>query len=93
MYPILVLLGIGLFRKETIVAEYVKPLALAGGVVALYHSIIQISGNVSEACGATGAQCGERLVFEFSYITIPMMSLTIFILIFLFMLLGRSSSQ
>lgn len=85
MYPVLVLLGAGLFRKETIIVPYVKLLAFGGAIVALYHYVVQMSPTVSAACGAIGESCDERLVFEFGFVTIPLMSLLIFVMIFVLM--------
>lgn len=50
----------------------------AGSAIAIFHNIIDIfpSSGV-DVCGAGGVSCLIRYVYEFGYITIPMMSLTV----------------
>lgn len=91
MYPTLVLLVASLVRKETIIVPYIKLLSFAGAWIALYHYVVQMSPSISAACGATGAACGERLVFEFGFVTIPFMSLVIFAMIFTLMFFKKPS--
>lgn len=91
MYPILILLGAGLWWKEVAIAKYVQLFAFAGSIVAIYHYLVQMSPSVSATCGAIGESCAERLVFEFGFVTIPLMSLTIFVMIFLLMFFRKRS--
>lgn len=82
MYPILILLGHGMVRRETVMVPYVRILALGGSLVALYHYAVQMLPGVAASCGAESVSCAERLVFEFGFVTMPFMSLVIFLLIF-----------
>ncbi len=81
LYPIVVILLIGLARQDKKSATYALPFALAGLVLAAYHSLLQI-GIVPEAivpC-AFGVSCATRHVVVWG-LTIPMFSLLAFCII------------
>ncbi len=80
MYPQSILLGIALFKKFKNIFYYVVPLSIIGGIISIYHYIIQRMSYVS-SCAADGVSCTFKYVFHFGYITIPMMALTAFCLI------------
>lgn len=95
MYPQAILLGLALFKKDKNILGYVFWLSLFGAVIALYHYLLQIGVAPSLSCSATGysASCSQRFVMNFGYITIPMMALTAFILILLFMFENKLYSK
>ena len=81
-YPLLVIFGMGAILKEkgrNIIA-YGLPLALIGIGISTYHYLVQRLDSVTSSCDVLGqsASCAGYYVFEFGYITIPMMALTIF---------------
>lgn len=92
MYPTMLLLGLGLIRKDMNVVPYVKMLTLGGIGVAAYQYIVQMVPGVDAACGAAGASCSERLVFEFGFVTIPFMGLVAFLMIFVLMLFEKKKA-
>jgi hypothetical protein len=57
-------------------------LSVCGALVALYHHFIQIGVGSALPCPASGGDCGKRIVFEFGYVTFPLMAFTIFAMIF-----------
>ncbi len=80
MYPQVVLLFIAVWKKDKNIIEYLIPLSILGGIVALYHSLTHFGlGDGLVACTSTLGDCGKLYVFEYGYITIPFMSLTIFV--------------
>ena len=87
VYPQVILLGIALWKNDEHVRIYSGALAIIGGAIALYHSLLQMGLVPSLLCATGGgaASCAQRLVFEFGYVTLPLMSLSIFILIALLM--------
>ncbi len=89
IYPQIILLAIALRMKKrwAIVASLI--LSVLGMIIAIYHNLISITG-VGDKCSAfgNGVSCSIRYVYEFGYITIPMMSLTIFLLLTLLLSLS-----
>ncbi len=86
MYPLAVLFGMSLWRKqEILIAPYAIALSVIGITIAIYHSILQyytlITGTeASIPCGATilEASCAEVTWVVFGYITFPMVAVTTF---------------
>lgn len=74
--PTAVILGIAAWRKDRKVIPYVLALAAIGGLIALDHVWLQSGGTSLIPCDATGPSCDQRFVYEFGYVTIPVMSLT-----------------
>lgn len=62
-------------RKNTLLQRQVLILSILGLAVALFHIYIDISPTAADVCGA-GPSCLVRYVYEFGYITIPVMSAT-----------------
>jgi len=82
MYPLAVILALSWQRRERVALFYAGWLALLGGVVAAYHYTMQRGLLPSAVCSITGAaDCSREYVFAFDYVTIPLMSLTAFVLI------------
>lgn len=94
LYPQVVILGIALWKKRRDVAEYIIGLSLFGGVFALYQHYLQMGGSEFVACPTTGAgaDCAKRILFEFGYITFPLMSFSIFVFLIVLMLLLQRKS-
>lgn len=93
IYSSTILLGRALILKKNVLGE-VLTLSLFGLAFAIYHNIMDIFGLSSLSFCGTGAEGGSlcliRYVYEFGYITIPMMSLTVLILGVVIALLGRN---
>ncbi len=90
MYPILIILAIAFIRKELkLISPYVLWLAGIGGFFGIYQYLLQF-GLVSDAfCASSAVSCLKVYVVTFGYITIPLMSLTVWLLIFLPIFLSR----
>jgi disulfide bond formation protein DsbB len=79
MIGITVILGVASWKKDRAIIPYVLTLAAIGGLVALNHIWLQSSGVSLIPCPAPGpgvVSCSQRFVYEFGYLTIPVMSLT-----------------
>jgi disulfide bond formation protein DsbB len=79
MFPLAVILGVGIVRHERQAVAYALPLAVVGLVIAGFHSLLQW-GIISEAispCSATAA-CAIKQINWLGFITIPFMSLLAF---------------
>src|SRR3990167_10532785 len=88
MYPQVILLGRAFLKKDRNIIPYSIILSGIGAVIALYHYLLQINIVPSIGCQVVGysSSCSQTFVMEFGYITIPMMSLTAFLLIIAFLL-------
>ncbi len=81
MIPLAVVLGIAAWRNDRSIIPYALALTAFGGLVALNHVWLQTMGVSLIPCDASGPSCDQRFVYEFGYVTIPVMSLTGFALI------------
>ena len=78
MYPIVFISGLALYKKDSSVIPYIKMLAMIGLAIALYHVYIDLGGSPLLDCSASAVSCTKRYVQEFGYITIPIMSFSLF---------------
>jgi disulfide bond formation protein DsbB len=100
LYTDAVIFFVALFaRKEEHVRKYgnfVRTSALAissiGILVSTYNVYIQLGGNSLFPCSATGTSCEFVYFMEYGYVTIPVMALTAFALIILFMIFHKKNS-
>ncbi|MDD5050843.1 MAG: disulfide bond formation protein B [Candidatus Pacebacteria bacterium] len=90
MYPMLVLLIVSFVRNESkLMRPYLLWLSGLGGVVAIYQYLLQFGIVPSVVCSATAVSCAKLYVLGFGFVTIPLMSLTVFALVFLALLLQK----
>ena len=87
MYPLVILLGLANIKKDVKFTFYPSALAMIGAVISLYHNTIYYGGISIFPCEpfGLGVSCTKVLVMEFGYVTIPLMALTAFLLILLFL--------
>lgn len=80
LYPQILLLVVALRSKDALVARYGITLATFGLMVALYHHYIQMGGAQFIKCPAAGAgaDCAKRFLFEFNFITFPLLAAGLF---------------
>ncbi len=90
LYPQVILFALALWKRDARIAAYSIALSIAGAGVALYQHALQILPAGSLPCPAEGASCAQRIVFEFGYITLPLMAATLFGLLIILMLFVRS---
>lgn len=82
MYPLVVILLIGILKKDPNVYLYALPFSLIGLVIAIYHNLLyyRIISDGGTSC-SEGISC-TAVYFEWlGFITIPFLSLMAFILI------------
>lgn len=80
MYPLVLILGVGLVKKSREITDYAFPSAFFGLAISVYHNYIYYQSISSSVCTASES-CIIPYVSEFGYIGIPMMALTAFLLI------------
>ena len=79
MFPLALILGIGLLEADGRSIRYALPLAWAGWGIALYHCLV-FWGVISEAltpCGK-GSSCADADVQVAGFVPIPLLSLIAF---------------
>ena len=89
LYPQVVLLGMAAWKKDAYVAEYSIILSFFGALVALYQHFLQMFPN-SLPCPSVGVSCAQRFLFEFGFVTYPLMAFALFALLIAGMLIVRA---
>jgi disulfide bond formation protein DsbB len=79
MFPLVVLLPLGLFPFDRNVVRYALPLTLAGWVIALFQLLL-IAGVVPESVKpcTQGVPCDEVQVVWLGFVSIPLLSFIAF---------------
>ena len=82
MFPLALILPVGLFPFDRKVLRYALPLAVIGGLVAFYHVLV-VAGVIPEALQpcTQGVPCKEQVIVWFGFVTIPLLALLAFVTI------------
>lgn len=82
MYPLVLIIAVGILKKDENLPHYVLPLSIAGGTVALYHNLLYygILPQATAPC-LLSVSCTTRFFAWFGFVTIPLLSLVAFTLI------------
>jgi disulfide bond formation protein DsbB len=82
MYPLVIILLVGAYRKDSMARLSVVILATIGIVIAAYHRFIQAFPDLDAgSCASSGPACSAALIEKFGFVTIPYMSFSAFALI------------
>ena len=75
MFPLALILPIGLFPFDRKVLRYALPLAVIGGLIALYH-VLLVAGVIPESMQPCqqGVPCKDQVIVWFGFVTIPLMA-------------------
>jgi disulfide bond formation protein DsbB len=95
MFPLVIILLVGLFPFDKSIIKYALPLAIVGWGFAFYHYLLY-SGFILESIQpcSQGVSCSETYLDLFGFLTIPMLSLISFsIIIGLLLILRRRPSK
>lgn len=82
MYPLVFVIATGIILKDARMKLYALPLAVSGLAIAIYHNLYYygiIPAEISPC--SEGVPCNAVQLELFGFITIPLMSLTAFVLI------------
>jgi len=90
LYPLVLIIGIGIAAGDSSWKMYALPLALVGLAVSIYHNLLYY-GIIPETLSpcTQGASCTERQIEWLEFITIPLMGLAAFIFISLCLLIYK----
>jgi disulfide bond formation protein DsbB len=92
MFPLVLVLGVGLYDGDVRSARYALPLAWAGWGLALYHCLV-FWGVISEALSPCrqGVSCADADVQVAGFVPIPLLSLMAFSAILALLFWNRRS--
>ena len=79
MFPLALILPIGLFPFDRNVIRYALPLAVLGWLFAVFHQLL-IVGVIPESIKpcTQGVPCSEKVIEWFGFVTIPLLSVVAF---------------
>lgn len=82
MYPLVVILVVGIIRNNRDIALYVLPLSLVGLSISTYHNLLYW-GIIPESIAPcmAGVSCTTKFFEWFGFITIPLLALVAFVVI------------
>lgn len=95
MFPLVLILAVGLFPLDLKVVRYALPLAVFGWLIAVFHMLL-IAGVIPESIKpcTQGVPCSEKVIEWFGFVTIPLLSVAAFsTIIALLVLAHRRGSQ
>jgi len=79
LFPLVIILAVGLFPFDKSVVQYALPLAIVGWLTAAYHNLLY-AGIIPESIQpcSQGVSCTEEYIKLFGFLSIPMLSLLSF---------------
>ena len=94
MFPLVVVLGVGLLPFDPRGMRYALPLALVGGVIALYHCLLYwgVIPPSLAPCGQ-GVSCTDAKLGLLGFVSIPLLSLMAFTSIIVLLLIAKRGAQ
>lgn len=79
MFPLVLILPIGLFPFDRKVVRYALPLAVPGWLFAVFHMLL-VAGVIPESIKpcTQGVPCSQQMIEWFGFVTIPLLSVVAF---------------
>lgn len=94
MFPLVLILPVGLFPLERKVVRYALPLAGIGWLFAVFH-VLLIAGVIPESIKpcTQGVPCSEKVIEWFGFVTIPLLAIVAFSAIIALLVLAHFRSS
>lgn len=94
MYPLVIIIGVGIITRDSSFKNYALPLALIGLAISIYHNLLYY-GLIPESITpcAEGVSCTSRQIEWLGFITIPLLALTAFVGLALCLLFYKSKKE
>ena len=94
MFPLVLILPVGLFPLDRKVIRYALPLAAIGWPFAVFH-VLLIAGVIPESIKpcTQGVPCSENVIEWFGFVTIPLLSVVAFSTIIALLILAHFRSS
>jgi disulfide bond formation protein DsbB len=91
LYPQLILFGMELYKRDKSIVDFSLAFAYLGSVASIYHIYVENGGTKGLTCATIATNstsqtsCAVRYIYEFGYVTMPVMalSLSLFIIVLL----------
>lgn len=94
MYPLVVVLAVGILLRESRLRLYVLPLSLTGLAISVYHNLLYYNVIPEAMIPCTmGVSCTTRQLEWLGFITIPLLALVAFAIISVSIIFQRSESN
>ena len=84
LYPQLVLFSMELYKRDRSIVDFSIVFATIGSLVSIYHVYVENGGTSGLSCatgtaisGINQSSCSVRYIYEYGYITMPVMALTL----------------
>jgi disulfide bond formation protein DsbB len=87
LYPQLILFGMELYKRDRSIVDFSLAFAILGSLTSVYHVYVENGGTKGLACATiaptstTQISCAVRYIYEFGYVTMPVMALTLSVFI------------
>lgn len=94
MYPLVLIIGVGIISRDSRMKSYALPLALTGLAISVYHNLLYY-GLIPESITpcTQGISCTSRQIELLGFITIPLMALTAFVGVSLCLLIYKTEKK
>ncbi len=94
MYPLVVIIGIGIVMRDSRMKNYALPVCLIGLSISIYHNLLYY-GIIPESITpcTQGISCTSRQIEWLGFITIPLMALAAFVGVALCLLFYKSERE
>lgn len=94
MFPLVLILPIGLFPLDRKVVRYALPLAALGWLFAVFHQLL-VAGVIPESIKpcTQGVPCSQTVIEWFGFLTIPLLSVVAFSTLIALLVLAYSRSS
>ncbi|MBI4100261.1 disulfide bond formation protein B [Candidatus Microgenomates bacterium] len=92
LYPLVIIIGWGLIRKDKNLHFYVLPFSVGGLIIASYHFLLQngLAGKSLAGC-TLNIPCDVKQIEWFGFITIPLLSFAAFFVVTICILAARKN--
>lgn len=94
MYPLILILGVGIVKKDKNVFMYAWPLASIGWLISLYHNLLyyRIIPESLAPC-VNGISCTTKFIQYWGFITVPLLSFAGFTVIIISLIIHYRSNK
>jgi disulfide bond formation protein DsbB len=93
MYPLVLILGIAVLRRDPAVRIYAIPVALVGAAISTYHYVLEWFPQIDTGACSAVIPCTQVWFREFGFISLPLLALIAFGLVITFLLIPHRDAD